>query len=66
MALYPIFPGGKRRAFTVSYDDAWPKDRPLIELMNRYGIKGTFNLNSGENKFTDRRIAYGLCEGLTP
>ena len=53
MAIYPIFPGGKRKAFTVSYDDAWPEDRPLIELMNKYGIKGTFNVNSGENKFTD-------------
>ena len=53
MAIYPIFPGGKRKAFTLSYDDAWPEDRPLIKLMNEYGIKGTFNLNSGENKFTD-------------
>ena len=53
MAIYPIFPGGKRKAFTMSYDDAWPEDRPLIELMNRYGIKGTFNVNSGEKKFTD-------------
>ena len=53
MAVYPIFPGGKRKAFTMSFDDAWPEDRPLIQMMNRYGIKGTFNLNSGEKKFTD-------------
>ena len=53
MAIYPIFPGGKRKAFTLSYDDGWPQDRPLIALMNKYGLKGTFNLNSGENKFTD-------------
>jgi len=53
MAIYPIFPGGKRKAFTLSFDDAWPQDRPLIELMNKYGIKGTFNINSGEKKFTD-------------
>lgn len=52
MAVYPIFPGGKRKAFTLSYDDAWPQDRPLIALMNKYGLKGTFNLNSGEKKFT--------------
>ena len=53
MAIYPIFPGGKRKVFTLSFDDAWPQDRKLIELMNKYGIKGTFNLDSGENKFTD-------------
>lgn len=53
MAVYPIFPGRKRKAFTLSYDDAWPQDRALIALMNKYGLKGTFNLNSGEKKFTD-------------
>ena len=49
MAIYPTFPDGKRKAFTVSYDDGWPQDRRLIGLMNKYGIKGTFNLNSGED-----------------
>lgn len=53
MAIYPIFPGGKRKAFTLSYDDAWPQDRPLVKLMNKYGLKGTFNINSGEKKFTE-------------
>ncbi len=53
MAIYPTFPGGKRKAFTVSYDDGWPQDRRLIGLMNKYGIKGTFNLNSGEKLFTN-------------
>jgi len=51
MAVYPIFPGGKRKAFTLSYDDAWPEDRKLIALMNKYGLKGTFNLNSGDKRF---------------
>ena len=53
MAVYPIFPGGRMKAFTVSYDDAWPEDRRLIEIMNKYGVKGTFNINSGEKLFTD-------------
>lgn len=53
MAIYPIFPGGKRRAFTLSVDDAWPQDRQLVQLMNKYGIKGTFNINSDDRRFTD-------------
>lgn len=53
MAIYPIFPGGKRKAFTLSVDDAWPQDRQLVQLMNKYGIKGTFNINSDDRRFTD-------------
>lgn len=33
--------------FTVSFDDGLEQDKKIIRLMNRYGIKGTFNLNSG-------------------
>ncbi len=51
MAVYPIFPGGKRKVFTLSYDDGFPQDEQLIQLMNKYGIKGTFNLNSGDVLF---------------
>lgn len=40
------FPEGKRKALTLSYDDGIVHDRRLVELMNRYGVKGTFNLNS--------------------
>ncbi|MGI6254580.1 MAG: polysaccharide deacetylase family protein [Acutalibacter sp.] len=42
-----LWPNGKRKAFTVSYDDGVTQDIRLIELLNRYKIKGTFNLNSG-------------------
>lgn len=63
MAVYPIFPGGKRKAFTLSYDDGWPQDRPLIALMNKYELKGTFNLNSGEKKFKDIPDAKELYSG---
>ncbi|HKJ89512.1 MAG TPA: polysaccharide deacetylase family protein [Oceanipulchritudo sp.] len=42
-----IFPEGKSRALIMSYDDGPASDRKLIEIMDRYGIKGTFNLNSG-------------------
>ena len=37
----------KMKAFTLSYDDGVTQDLRLIELLNRYGLKATFNLNSG-------------------
>ena len=40
------FPEGKKKAFTLSYDDGVVEDRKFIEIINRYGLKGTFNLNS--------------------
>lgn len=42
-----VWPGGKKKAFTLSYDDGITQDKRLIELFNRYGVKGTFNLNPG-------------------
>lgn len=42
-----LFPGGRYKAMTMSYDDGVTQDRKLIDLFNKYGIKGTFNLNSG-------------------
>lgn len=47
MKIYTCFPGGKAKAFTMSYDDGVYDDIRLIEIMNKYGIKGTFNLNYG-------------------
>ena len=45
--VYCCFPGGKHKALTMSYDDGKIQDRRLIGIFNRYGIKGTFHLNSG-------------------
>jgi peptidoglycan/xylan/chitin deacetylase (PgdA/CDA1 family) len=42
-----MFPGGKTKALTLSYDDGVEQDRKLVEILNRYGIKAAFNLNSG-------------------
>lgn len=42
-----LWPNGRRKAFTLSYDDGVTQDIRLIEMMNQFGIKGTFNLNSG-------------------
>lgn len=41
------FPEGKDKALTLSYDDGVDTDAHLIELMEQYGIKGTFNINTG-------------------
>lgn len=40
------FPDGKSKAFIMSYDDGTIHDRKLIEIFNKYNIKGTFHLNS--------------------
>ena len=38
---------GKMKALTFSFDDAVTQDIRFIELLNKYGMKCTFNLNSG-------------------
>ena len=42
------YPNGKRKALTFSYDDGRIHDRKLVAIFNRYGMKGTFHLNSGK------------------
>ncbi|MBR3251319.1 MAG: polysaccharide deacetylase family protein [Erysipelotrichaceae bacterium] len=42
-----LFPGGYKKAFTLSYDDGVEQDKRLIELFDRYQVKGTFNLGYG-------------------
>ncbi|MBE7042100.1 MAG: polysaccharide deacetylase [Ruminococcaceae bacterium] len=37
---------GKMKAVTFSYDDCIMQDIRLVELFNKYGVKGTFNVNS--------------------
>lgn len=44
---YMLFPEGKRKALTLSYDDGVEQDIRLMEIMQKYGLKGTFNLSSG-------------------
>lgn len=41
------FPGGRRKALTLSYDDGVEQDRQLLEILDPAGIRCTFNLNSG-------------------
>ena len=41
------FPDFKSKAVTLSYDDGKVQDKRLISIMSKYGLKGTFNINSG-------------------
>ena len=44
---YMRYPGFLDKALTLSYDDGVAQDIRLIEIMSKYGIRGTFNINSG-------------------
>ena len=49
---------GLKKAVTFSYDDGVTQDIRLIELLNKYGLKCTFNLNSellGQNRMLIRK-----------
>lgn len=41
-----LFPGGKPKALTLSYDDGVVQDRRLVGICKQYGVKCTFNLGS--------------------
>lgn len=41
------YPEGKSKAVTLSYDDGVRQDIRLAETLGKYGMKCTFNLNSG-------------------
>ena len=53
---FPLFPDGKKKVFTLSFDDGVEQDIRLVSLMKAYGVKGTFNLNSGI--FRDENAPY--------
>ncbi len=52
--VYTCFPGGKHKVLTMSYDDGRLEDRRLVSIFNKYGIRGTFNLNSGRTSDPQR------------
>ena len=41
-----LYPNGKSKVFNITYDDGVLQDIRFVELLNKYNIKGTFNLNS--------------------
>jgi peptidoglycan/xylan/chitin deacetylase (PgdA/CDA1 family) len=42
-----VYPNGNHKALIMSYDDGLDDDIALAQLFDRYGIIGTFHLNSG-------------------
>ncbi len=58
------FPGGKKKAFTMSYDDGVLQDVRLLELMNQYGVKGTFNLNGGFLGRREKAVIDGILTDI--
>lgn len=45
--IFMRFPGDRKKALTLSYDDATRQDIRLIALMKQHGLKGTFNISTG-------------------
>lgn len=63
MINFDIFPNGKRKALTMSYDDGKIYDKKLIDIFNKYGVKGTFHINAGLLD-TDGRIKSNELKSL--
>ena len=58
MFEYCIFPEGKTNIVTFTYDDGRKNDKRLIELFDKYKVKGTFNLiGSHYEGMSDRELA---------
>ncbi len=57
MVQFNVFPDGKKRIVTFSYDDG-RNDAKLLELFNKYKVKGTFHLN-GKELSNDEKLIIG-------
>lgn len=45
--FYMRYPGFRNKAVTLSYDDGITPDLHLADILDRYGLKCTFNVNAG-------------------
>lgn len=59
---FNVFPNGKKRIITFSYDDG-RNDIKLLELFNKYNVKGTFHLNGKELSDDEKLIIRKRYEG---
>ncbi|OGV56027.1 MAG: polysaccharide deacetylase [Lentisphaerae bacterium GWF2_44_16] len=61
-----MYPEGKIQALTMSYDDGVIEDRQLVDIFNKYKIKGSFHINAGllgnGNRLASQEIS-GLYKG---
>lgn len=59
MTNFMLFPDGKNKALTLSYDDGVQQDIRMIEILDKYGIKCTFNLNGYALEDEEREFPQG-------
>ena len=52
--MFLRFPGGKDKAVTMSYDDGPSSDEKMLEIINKYGMKCTFNYMSNQAISSDK------------
>ncbi|MBQ4559648.1 MAG: polysaccharide deacetylase family protein [Tyzzerella sp.] len=62
MEMKMRFPDGKTKAVTLSYDDGSRHDVRLVNIMTKYGLKGTFNINSGLYASENEKDAWRLTK----
>ena len=65
--LYMRFPDAKFKAVTLSYDDGVKQDARFIDILDRHGLKCTFNLNTGcypAEGVQHRRLSRQACIDL--
>ncbi len=55
MIQYHVFPGGKKRIVTFSYDDGPDNDERLVGIFNRYGVKATFHISGDYRNVSPER-----------
>jgi len=56
----PLFPNGRQKALTFSFDDGVSQDIRFIKLLDKYNLKGTFNISSGLLGDRDWLVQSGL------
>lgn len=64
--LYMRFPGERAKAVTLSYDDHTEQDMRLVDILDRNGMKGTFNISTGLHSPEGKNFKPGtVCRRLT-
>ncbi len=56
-----LFPNFREKAFTMSYDDGVLQDIRLIGIMQKNGLRGTFNLSSGTMHWESKVKPEAVC-----
>ncbi len=62
--VYTCFPEGKFKVLTMSYDDGPRSDERLVQIFNKYGIRGSFHLNAGLADESDSKIPHAEMKEL--